>query len=137
VPCGLCFCTLLFGAFAAEEGSAERWQLQCAQLRSDKAALSSSLRAKEVEAAAAAEAAAAEIRSVTEDAAAAMDENRRLTAEVQELRHQVSLEQQFRLLIRHATKGLASAALCFRKGSCPAGYCIRRFWLMTCCFYSF
>ena len=75
----------------------EPWQLQCAQLNSDKAALSSLLRAKEAEAVATAaelSAAAARLKSVKEDAAATMDENIRLKAEVEELRHQVQHEKQ-------------------------------------------
>jgi hypothetical protein len=82
--------------FAAEAASAEPWQIQCAQLKSEKAALASRLHAAEAAAAAAADAAAkkteetgAELSAAREDATAAGLEMKKLRAEVQELRHQV------------------------------------------------
>jgi chromosome segregation ATPase len=77
-------CVATHGAFAAEAGSAEPWQLQCAQLKSDKSLLSSRLHAAE----AAASDAAAELKHAREAAEAASEEIQMSKAEVQELRHQ-------------------------------------------------
>ena len=87
-----------FHCFAAEAASAEPWQIQCAQLKSEKSSLASRLHAAEAAVAAAADSAAkkaeetgAEVRAAREDAAAAGEEVKKLRAEVQELRHQVCL----------------------------------------------
>jgi hypothetical protein len=72
---------------AAEAAAAEPWQVQCAQLKSDKSVLSSRLHAAE----AAAAAAAVELKGVSNDLATTGEENQMLNAEMQELRHQVLL----------------------------------------------
>jgi predicted nucleic acid-binding Zn-ribbon protein len=93
--------------------------LQCAQLKSDKSLLSSRLHAAE----AAASDAAAELKHAREAAEAASEEIQMLKAEVQELRHQVSLAAAA-CGICHASHvtGLTTAALRIRKGASPAGY---------------
>jgi hypothetical protein len=115
--------------FAAEAAEAEPWQIQCAQLKSEKSALASRLHAAEAAAAAAADSAAkkteetgAELRAAREDAAAAGEEMKKLRAEVQELRHQVWPQHLLLYVARHPRHaGLASAALCCREGARSAG----------------
>lgn len=119
-----------FHCFAAEAASAEPWQIQCAQLKSEKSALASRLHAAEAAVAAAADSAAkkaeesgAELRAAREDAAAAREEIKKLRAEVQELRHQVWPRQLWLHVARHPAHvaGVASAALCCREGARFAG----------------
>lgn len=112
-------CVATHTVFAAEAGSAEPWQLQCTQLKSDKSLLSSRLQAAE----AAASDAAAELKHAREAAEAASEEIHMLKAEVQELRHQVSLAvAAYGMCPASHVTGLTTAALRFRKGASPAGY---------------
>jgi hypothetical protein len=91
--------------------------------------LSSRLHAAE----AAVAAAAAELKEVRDDLASTGEENQMLNAEMQELRHQVSLQKHASPVTRrpasHVT-GLAAAALRCRKGSRRTGHDAR-----SCCFF--
>jgi hypothetical protein len=112
VGCLECECdtSITHGVFAAEAAEAEPWQLQCAQLKSEKSVLTSRLHTAD---AAAAEA-TAELESLRDNMAASGAEVQRLKAEMQELRHQVSFRQcasHVIGLMTHIT-GLATAARC-------------------------